>query len=179
MTALTGALWKSSLQASLVIALVVVVQWAAGKRLSPRVRYALWLLVVARLALPISLESGVSVFNYTQSVVASVARAANSVAASDRQAVTETGRTGGGGEQKTEVRRQRPEVSPGLVAEAGPAREKNVAVAGAAAPSIAAVPMAPAKSWPWPLILSLGWLAGVVFLQHARMPAAQAGSRPG
>src|SRR5437899_6652918 len=54
LTALGGALLKVSAQASLLIALVLLVQWLGGKKLSPRVRYALWLLVVARLLLPVS-----------------------------------------------------------------------------------------------------------------------------
>jgi beta-lactamase regulating signal transducer with metallopeptidase domain len=56
-------LLKASWQAAVVILLVLAVQWAFGRRLSPRWRYGLWLLVVARLALPWTIPSPVSVFN--------------------------------------------------------------------------------------------------------------------
>ena len=57
------SLLKASWQAAVLILLVLTVQWAFGRRLSPRWRYGLWLLVVARLALPWTLPSSVSVFN--------------------------------------------------------------------------------------------------------------------
>jgi beta-lactamase regulating signal transducer with metallopeptidase domain len=56
-------LLKASCQAAVLILLVLAVQWAFGKRLSPRWRYGLWLLVVVRLALPWTMPSSVSVFN--------------------------------------------------------------------------------------------------------------------
>jgi beta-lactamase regulating signal transducer with metallopeptidase domain len=56
-------LLKASWQAAVLILLVLVVQWALGRRLSPRWRYGLWLLVVARLAMPWTIPSSVSVFN--------------------------------------------------------------------------------------------------------------------
>src|ERR1035437_1470407 len=56
-------LLKASWQAAVLILLVLIVQWAFGRRLSPRWRYGLWLLVVARLALPWTIPSAVSVFN--------------------------------------------------------------------------------------------------------------------
>ena len=56
-------LLKASWQAAVLILLVLTVQWAFGRRLSPRWRYGLWLLVVARLALPWTIPSAVSVFN--------------------------------------------------------------------------------------------------------------------
>ena len=54
---------KASWQAAVLIVLVLAAQWALGRRLSPRWRYGLWLLVVARLALPWTIPSPVSVFN--------------------------------------------------------------------------------------------------------------------
>jgi bla regulator protein BlaR1 len=54
---------KASCQAAVLILLVLAVQWAFGRRLSPRWRYGLWLLVVVRLALPWTMPSSVSVFN--------------------------------------------------------------------------------------------------------------------
>src|ERR1019366_838399 len=57
------SLLKASWQAAVLILLVLAVQWAFGRRLSPRWRYRLWLLVVVRLALPWTVPSSVSVFN--------------------------------------------------------------------------------------------------------------------
>jgi beta-lactamase regulating signal transducer with metallopeptidase domain len=57
------SLLKASWQAAVLILLVLAVQWVFGRRLSPRWRYGLWLLVVARLALPWTIPSPVSVFN--------------------------------------------------------------------------------------------------------------------
>ncbi len=56
-------LLKASGQAAVLILLVLAAQWAFGRRLSPRWRYGLWLLVVVRLALPWTIPSPVSVFN--------------------------------------------------------------------------------------------------------------------
>ena len=56
-------LLKASCQAAVLILLVLAVQRAFGRQLSPRWRYGLWLLVVVRLALPWTMPSSVSVFN--------------------------------------------------------------------------------------------------------------------
>jgi len=55
---------RVSVQASVLILLVLAVQWACRKWMSPAWRHSLWLLVVARLLLPASLESRVSLFNW-------------------------------------------------------------------------------------------------------------------
>ncbi len=56
-------LLKMSAQASILILLILVVQWCFGRRLAPRWRYALWLLVLLRLALPWTVPSPASLFN--------------------------------------------------------------------------------------------------------------------
>src|SRR5664279_3275366 len=66
-------LLKASCQAAVLIVLVLAVQRAFGRRLSPRWRYGLWLLVAARLALPWTLPSSVSLFNVLSLARASVA----------------------------------------------------------------------------------------------------------
>ena len=69
MTALAAAtdfgVWilDTSWQASVLVALVFVIRRALGRWLQPRWQYALWLLVVARLALPAVPASPTSVFN--------------------------------------------------------------------------------------------------------------------
>ena len=57
-------LWRTSWQGSLVVALVVLTQALLPKQISPRWRHALWLLVVIRLALPWSIETRLSLFNW-------------------------------------------------------------------------------------------------------------------
>jgi bla regulator protein BlaR1 len=58
-----SSLPRTSEQASVLILLVLAVQWVCGRRLQPRWRCALWLLVLARLALPWTIPSPASVFN--------------------------------------------------------------------------------------------------------------------
>ena len=60
---LVGWLWKATWQASITIGVVLILQWALRKRLAPRWRHALWLVVVIRLMLPWSPGSEVSLFN--------------------------------------------------------------------------------------------------------------------
>ncbi|HZQ47944.1 MAG TPA: M56 family metallopeptidase, partial [Verrucomicrobiae bacterium] len=57
-------LFRASWQASVLIGLVLLAQWIFHKQLTPRWRYCLWLLVVVRLAMPFSAESGLSIFNF-------------------------------------------------------------------------------------------------------------------
>lgn len=63
-----------SLRASVVIGLVLLVQWLFQKWLSPRWRYILWLVVLVRLILPVSPASPFSIFNATDAVKEAVVR---------------------------------------------------------------------------------------------------------
>ncbi len=56
-------LWRASWQASVLVLLILLAQMMFGKRLTPKWRYALWLLVVVRLLLPVTPSSAWSVFN--------------------------------------------------------------------------------------------------------------------
>src|SRR5438132_1658750 len=58
-----SSLLKASWQGAVLILLVLAVQWLFGRRLNPRWRYALWILVLIRLALPWTIPSPVSLFN--------------------------------------------------------------------------------------------------------------------
>ncbi len=58
-----AALGRSSVEAGIVVVLVLAAQWVFRRQLTPRWRCALWLLVVVRLLLPFSLRSVTSVFN--------------------------------------------------------------------------------------------------------------------
>ncbi|MSU22716.1 MAG: hypothetical protein EXS32_02720 [Opitutus sp.] len=152
---LTSGLLKVSGQASLLIVLVGLVQWLGRKQLSPRVRYTLWLLVVARLLLLVSLESAFSVFNFTTAAPANVFRAGGAAA---KTSVTKT-------ETKTAPAPAAPAASvpaPAAVAASAPLPADPALVS--TSPRSAARPLVAAKPFPWPATLSLVWLAGVVFL---------------
>ena len=56
--------WRASWQASVLILLVLLAQWALRRQLAPRWRHAMWLLVLIRLALPWTPECGLSLFNW-------------------------------------------------------------------------------------------------------------------
>ncbi|MFT4588486.1 MAG: beta-lactamase regulating signal transducer with metallopeptidase domain [Candidatus Binatia bacterium] len=56
-------LGRSSVQAGALVALVLLAQALWGARISPRWRSAMWLLVVLRLLLPVSISSTISIFN--------------------------------------------------------------------------------------------------------------------
>jgi len=62
--AVFGWILAASWQASILAALVLLLQWALGARLNPRWRYALWLLVLVRLVLPALPESALSLFQF-------------------------------------------------------------------------------------------------------------------
>ncbi len=64
------SLLKASGQGAVLIVLVLAVQWAFRGRLHPRWRYALWLLVLVRLALPWTVASPTSLFNLVKLSVA-------------------------------------------------------------------------------------------------------------
>src|SRR5690242_14186038 len=68
-----GWTWQTSLYASVLIALVLVIQLAGGKRLAPRWRYALGILVLIRLLMPAVPESAFSIFNLGKRVLPSSA----------------------------------------------------------------------------------------------------------
>src|SRR5438105_15860569 len=55
--------WKTSLAAAVLVALVLAVQTAFRNLLRPHWRYALWLLIVVRLAMPAAPASRFSIFN--------------------------------------------------------------------------------------------------------------------
>ncbi|HEY6225961.1 MAG TPA: M56 family metallopeptidase [Verrucomicrobiae bacterium] len=56
-------LWRNSWQAAALVILILGAQTLLRHRLSPAVRCALWVLLIARLLWPVSLQSPVSIFN--------------------------------------------------------------------------------------------------------------------
>jgi beta-lactamase regulating signal transducer with metallopeptidase domain len=59
-------LLNASLQAALLVPVILLVQWLLRHCLSARWRFALWWLLILRLLLPVSFASPFSVFNYVQ-----------------------------------------------------------------------------------------------------------------
>ncbi len=59
-------LLNHSLQAGVLVLLVLAIQWLFRRQLTNRWRFALWWLVLARLLLPSGPESAISVFNFVQ-----------------------------------------------------------------------------------------------------------------
>src|SRR5437867_12916511 len=57
-------LLKASWQAAALVVLVLAARWVFGRRLKPQWRFGLWFLVVIRLALPWTIHSPVSLFNF-------------------------------------------------------------------------------------------------------------------
>lgn len=162
---LTERLLKVSAQAAILILLVLLVKAVMGRRLPPRVSYALWLIVVVRLLLPVSLESGFSIFNLSTSTPARVFRAggeesiASAVnAGAKRASAPET--TSGSPTVPTPTAR--------AAAEKFEASSAKVPASGTVASIKAGQParrvVGAGKPFPWPQVLALMWLAGVVLL---------------
>jgi len=59
-----NSLWNTTIQASVLIVVVMMVQWLLSGRLDARWRFSLWWLVVIRLLLPATPESSFSLFNH-------------------------------------------------------------------------------------------------------------------
>lgn len=56
-------LGRNSIEAGVLVVVVLLTQWSFGRKIAPQWRCALWLLVMARLLLPVSAGSVVSLFN--------------------------------------------------------------------------------------------------------------------
>ena len=80
-------LLRASWQASILVVVLLVVQWMFQKKLSPRWRYTLWFLVLIRLALPAAPLSALSLFNYAR---LEKARVASETAAAPESQVGQT-----------------------------------------------------------------------------------------
>jgi len=56
-------LTKTTLHASVIVLIVIAVRYLLSKRLAPRWHYYLWLLVIARMLMPVAPQSALSIFN--------------------------------------------------------------------------------------------------------------------
>ena len=109
-----SSLFKASWQAAVLIVLVLGAQLILGRRLNPRWRYGLWLLVLIRLSLPWTAPSPVSLFNYLRF--------------SGGAAVTATGQAAPGVENRAAA------PAPASVTDAGAAEGPGLEPAAAAPP---------------------------------------------
>ncbi len=141
-----GWLLRSSWQAAVLTVLVLLAQFCLRKRLDGRWRHLLWLLVLARLAMPFSPPSSASLFNYLRFEPAPTRP--HTVPSVDFAAMPQ--------EPPIEVQ---PSVSPQI------ARVTELPTAKTASAPV--LPM-PAKShWrvpQWPFLVALVWGVGVVAL---------------
>ena len=80
--------WRTSLQASVLILLVCLIQLAAGKWLVPRSRYFLGVLVLVRLLLPAVPPSAFSIFNLSKDLLPAAPQTVFSVAPSSSRPTT-------------------------------------------------------------------------------------------
>jgi beta-lactamase regulating signal transducer with metallopeptidase domain/uncharacterized GH25 family protein len=173
-------LLKATWQASVLIGLVLAAQWLFRKQLTPRWRYSLWLLVVARLALPFAPESGLSVFNCFRSfhtpaalpTVATVQKTVNTPAPAP---------AGTPAIYQQEIDRYftTPDPTPppaSAVTEIAPTTPRAAAQR--------ATPPPQHRAFPWMILLFNVWLAGGialivhVFLANQRLSRRMRGRRP-
>jgi beta-lactamase regulating signal transducer with metallopeptidase domain len=175
-------LWKASWQTSWLVVLVLALQWAWRERLAARWRYALWLLVVLRLALPISWQSQWSVFNWVHAQRVQMAMPTRLPYANPPPdapaalAPTRQPHTADNGVPET-THPLVPPASPAPAAQTRPSPNELASIPAAPIPTYKAPanPVLPAKqpppspaprkpSYSWPRILFLAWLAGALCL---------------
>jgi bla regulator protein BlaR1 len=159
---LTHAAWQAGLLASVVLALT----WLLGNRLSPRWRFALWLVVFARLAVPVLPAAPWSVFQFI-----SVSHDATAATVSDSPAVSPALMPAASGDRldkEFEVEQLDHSFS-----HADPARASSRGTASANSAATSPSPMPFRKSVSWSQLAAVIWMAGVVvlFLRRAAMMA--------
>lgn len=90
-------LLKASWQAAIIVLLVLAAQYFVGRRGRPCWRHALWLVVVARLVLPATVPSPVSLFNFfTASSEAARVAESGAILAPQQKAIKASSQDGGG-----------------------------------------------------------------------------------
>jgi beta-lactamase regulating signal transducer with metallopeptidase domain/cytochrome oxidase Cu insertion factor (SCO1/SenC/PrrC family) len=157
-------LGRNSVEAGVLVLVVLLAQWVLGKRLGPRWRSALWLLVMLRLLLPVSIHSVFSVFNLLPKNTARLVAFSAPNQAPNQAAVEQPSPAAPATPARSLVLRPAlpttPDVkNPGeenITATESPTRP----VAGASVPGRATV--LPRISWAW--LVFLGWLGGVALL---------------
>lgn len=147
-TSILRTLGGSSLQAAVLVLLVLLVQWLFRRQLAPRWRCALWLLLVARLLLPISTSSAVSIYNLSRTAwVAKMAEASRPAAV---QSLKTT--------EPVEVRKKFPKEVAVETASSLPDNEPTTS------PSFHSAPTAAPVQFPWMQVVFGVWLGGAAVL---------------
>lgn len=166
-----GWLLRASWQAAALAILVLAAQVVFRKKLSARWRYALWLLVAARLALPVSPPSPVSIFNYARldrlagKTMARLAEPPRPLSAPN------SSQPGRAAVPRSPELSQSPPPNPSEPGRAAVLRSPDPSHS-VSPPKIAASPPPPPAPKPvsiydnlnWPAIGAALWLAGVLFL---------------
>ncbi len=143
------AVWRASWQASVLAALVLAVQLVFGRRIAPRWRHAMWVLVLVRLALPVVPSSRLSVFNLAPLRDARPVSAVAMPVAGEPQPLMSTDAFA------EEMRARAARFAPRRLAAA-----PTLTAVYAAAP-----PPPPPSLWKgWPQALAAAWAAGVLLL---------------
>ena len=148
-----GWLLRTSWQASVLIGLVLLAQWIFQKRLLPRWRYGLWLLVLIRLLLPVAPATPFSIFNYANRTSLLAPKTGPAPALPAEPLATTAS----------------PAVPPAPSANAQPAgtgeassRPNQLEVSSGSLDGQHG--SRPARPWSWPHALSLLWLGGALLL---------------
>lgn len=149
----TGWLLRTSLQASVLIGLVLLTQWVFRKRLMARWHYGLWLLVLLRMMLPVAPPAPFSVFTYA-SRTSLFARKTDRASASPEEPLAAVVAPATPSAPSTNAQPRSPAgLSSGL--------DQRELSSGSLGDNHGA---RPTRDWPWPLALSLLWLSGALFL---------------
>ena len=166
-----NGLLNASLQAALLVPVILLIQWLLRGRLAARWRHALWWLLLARLLLPVSIASPFSLFNYVQAtfvvagpeLAAPLTPRAQSTAGQEIQ-FSEADPRARVGEELVERRQTVPPVA-SVAGEPNVGRERGRAMP-ALAPDVPVRNSAPSFTWDDYLIPAIAgaWLLGVVVL---------------
>jgi beta-lactamase regulating signal transducer with metallopeptidase domain len=156
-------LGRNSVEAGVLVVVVLLAQWFFGKRIAPRWRCGLWMLVMARLLLPVSAGSVVSLFNLIpRSGSLQTAVASRPVPQEAKQSVVQKSLAVPAAELAPRINTGAPpEAAPNPnSATESPIPPLPVNSKTETKPVVSAA--APAKI-PWPSILFATWLAGFAF----------------
>ena len=136
-----------SLQAAVLVVVVLVAQWVLRPWLAPRWRHALWFVVIARLVLPVAPESPHSLYNWLPAMPEARVEVADAPTPPTPAAITAS-------PPVVRIPVERPSTAPAPM----PVETRSHPISPS--PSVAA----PAVPVPW---LAWGWLLGVVAMAGA------------
>ena len=156
-------LGRNSVEAGVLVLVVLLAQWSFRKRIAPRWRCALWLLVMARLLLPVSAGSVVSLFNlvpHLENIQPAVA--SRPVPQEAKQSIVQNSLAVPAAKPASRINSGAPpEAAPNPnSATESPIPPLPVNSKTETKPVVSAA--APAKI-PWPSVLFATWLAGFLF----------------